>query len=163
MLQVLQRKMAAKQQATKLATAESVVNEGDAGMGGDSQVAATAPTGLPTQAATGPSSDTPAASATVDIAALRAAVDAANVQAAAAVAQLSEFKQLSAARDAELAVVRQQLELAQTRPLSQTAPAPPAGDADEAVRTDHTRDSRSRSADRRRRAENDKKGDKTTR
>ena len=159
MLQVLQRKMAAKQQATSMATANGGDNEGDAGMGGDSQVPATAPTGLPTQADTGPSTGTPAASAAVDIAALRAEVDAANAQAAASVAQLSEFRQLSAARDSELAVVRQQLELVQALPPSQPAPAAPADVPDETVRTGHVRD-RSRSEDRRQRAENDKKAEK---
>ena len=127
-------------------------HEGDAGMAGDSQVPATAPAALPTQAVTVADADEPNSTQATDIAAMRAAADAANAGAAAAVAQLSELKQLSAARDAELAVVRQQLELAQNPPPSQPDPALPAEDSESAARADHTRSSRSRSADRRRRA-----------
>ena len=168
LLQLLQIKMAAKQRATTQATGGPVDHEGDAGMGGDSQVAATAATAAKEQPAptvTPPSAgasstevtaNTPArpAAATDEIAAMRADMAAAAAQASAAKAQLDEYERQESARDAGVLQLKAQLAQAQAQATMPSQHVPPksaeiaSADADP-PRLDHLRDSRSRSAERR--------------
>ena len=132
MLATLQQKMAAKRGAQSstepTAPAQHVDAHGDTGMAGDNQVPATS-----TNTTT---ADTESAQAT-EMAELRAGMELAAREAAAARAQLEEQQRIGAAREAQMAELQGQL-----------AESPPAPDTTGAAAA--ARDSRSRSAERRR-------------
>ena len=147
----------AKETAAKKAAdaaAQLVVdNEGDTGMAGDSQVAAT-----PSQPVAGAEPAETSTAATevttghAELATMRAAMEQAAAQAAEAKARLEEQLQGQSARDAEMLQLRQQLEAATNPTAIVETTAGTATEADDPPRGNQARDSRSRSAERKRRA-----------
>ena len=152
----------AAKKAADAAAKLAVDNEGDTGMAGDSQVAATPSQPIAgaepaeTSTAKAKSPDSPRAATEVttgdgELAAMRAAMEQAASQAAEAKAQLEAQLKGQVERDAEMLQMRQQLAAAQANQsaIVETT-AGTDTETDDPPRGNHARDSRSRSAEKRR-------------